>query len=98
MGDLMKAGMQTVNSLCEFLQVTVNRDGRQFQQDYIRGIAQHDLRMSSASHPSGTEIVLRPDKAIFGDTGFSEEAISHWMKERSAGIENLNSHVCRVAE
>ena len=31
MGDLMQAGLQTVNSLCEILQITVNREGNKFQ-------------------------------------------------------------------
>ena len=35
MGDLVQAGMQTVNSLCESLQVMVYRDGRSFRQDYV---------------------------------------------------------------
>lgn len=43
MGDLNQASLQNVNSLCEILCVTVNRDGDMFQQDYIRGIALFQL-------------------------------------------------------
>lgn len=89
MGDLVKAGMQTVNSLCESLQIIVSRDGRQFRQDYIRGIAQHDLRMSEKARPSGTEIILVPDKAIFGDAAFSENEINAWLQAETADITNL---------
>jgi AraC-like DNA-binding protein len=98
MGDLVQAGMQTVNSLCDTLQITVNRDGNQFQQDYIRGIAQHDLRISNAVRTSGTEIILRPDKAIFGDTVFSKEVISNWIEENSANIMNLEINVHSIDE
>ena len=57
MGDLVQAGMQTVNSLCESLQVMVYRDGRSFRQDYVRGIAQHELSPHPDARNGGTEIV-----------------------------------------
>ncbi len=83
MGDLEQAGMQTVNSLCESLHITVDRGGNRFQQDYIRGIAQHDLQISDSSRTSGTEIILKPDTVIFGETGFSEGILRDWVKEKS---------------
>ncbi len=98
MGDLTQAGLQTVNSLCDALQITVNRDGNQFQQDYVRGIAQHDLRISDAVCTSGTEIIFSPDKAIFGDTLFSEEAICKWIEAKSADLINLKINVHSVDE
>lgn len=94
MGDLMKANLQTVNSLCEALQVTVNREGRQFKQDYIRGIAQHDLIKSNSSSITGTEIILKPDTAIFGETVFSEEMINNWLKEETKDIVSLKVNIC----
>lgn len=93
MGDLIQVGMQTVNSLCETLQITVNRDGNQYQQNYIRGIAQHELHISKAVHTSGTEIILRPDKAIFGDSVFSKEVICDWIKIKSADDRNIEINV-----
>lgn len=98
MGDLVQASMQTVNSLCETLRVTVNRNGNQFQQDYIRGIAQHDLRISNAVHSSGMEIILKPDKEIFGDSAFSKKMLCNWVKEKSADIVNLETNVHSVDE
>lgn len=98
MGDLVQAGMQTVNSLCDTLQVTVNRGGRQFQQNYVRGIAQHDLRISDAIRTSGTEIILKPDKSIFGDTTLSQKVIYDWLKKESADITNLEINVDSIDE
>ena len=89
MGDLMQAGLQTVNSLCEVLQITVNRDGDRFQQNYVRGIAQHDLSISDAVCASGTEIILKPDTAIFGDMEFSQDALYSWLKDKSEDIANF---------
>lgn len=96
MGDLIQTGLQTVNSLCETLHVTVNRNGYQFQQDYIRGIAQHDLYMSDSVDASGTEIILNPDTIIFGDMAFSQEMLYDWIKEKSSDIVNLKIAVYSV--
>jgi AraC-like DNA-binding protein len=93
MGDLVQVGMQTVNSLCDILQITVNRDGHKFQQDYIRGIAQHNLLFSKMYCESGTEIIMRPDIAIFGDNVFSEQMIYDWLREKSIEISNLKINV-----
>lgn len=93
MGDLLQSGLQTVNSLCEMLHITVSRDGDQFDQDYIRGIAQHDLYISDSVLTSGTEIILKPDTAIFGDTEFSKDMICDWLKKKTEGIANLKVDV-----
>lgn len=89
MGDLLQVGMQTVNSLCEMLHISVNNEGKQFQQDYIRGIAQHDIYISDSVHTSGTEIILKPDTAIFGNTAFSKEMLCDWVRKKIGDIANL---------
>jgi AraC-like DNA-binding protein len=93
MGDLLQAGLQTVNSLCEMLHIAVNNGGDQFQQDYIRGISQHDLYISDSVRTSGTEIILKPDTAIFGNTAFSQEMLCEWIKNKTANIANLKVDV-----
>lgn len=85
MGDFAQCGMQTVNSLCESLQVNVYRDGMWFQQDYVRGIAQHDVVCRELEHISGTEMILKPDRQIFGDVEFSVEVIWRWVEENVKG-------------
>ena len=80
LGDFAGCGMQTVNSLCESLQVTVYRDGMVFQQDYVRGIAQHDIVSKELEHKSGTEMILKPDRQIFGDMQFSVEVLRNWIE------------------
>ncbi len=84
MGDFSQCSMQTVNSLCESLQINVYRDGMWFQQDYVRGIAQHDVICKEQEHLSGTDMVLKPDRQIFGDTEFSAEVIKDWVEENIA--------------
>ena len=89
MGDLVQPGMQTINSLCESLHITVTRNNHQFEQDYVRGIAQHEISVSEAGGLSGTTIVLKPDKAIFGNTAFSKKRIMDWLKNKAVDIPNL---------
>lgn len=94
LGDLSNAGLQTVNSLCEAMAVTVIRNGRRFRQDYVRGIARHELLSESCSCQQGMEIVLKPDRDIFADEVFSEERIKNWLKENAKEIQNLTFHCC----
>lgn len=81
MDDFSQCDMQTVNSLCESLQITVYREGYCFRQDYVRGIAQHEVICRKQEHSSGTEIVLKQDKAIFVNTKFSVEALKEWISK-----------------
>ncbi len=81
MGDFTQGGLQTVNSLCEALRVTVHRNGKEYVQDYVRGITQHEVLCREMEHPSGTEIVLKPDSAIFGELKFSVDMIREWIEE-----------------
>lgn len=90
MGDLVQAGMQTVNSLCESLQVTVYRDGRSFRQDFVRGIAQHELSVDRQAHEQGTKIVMKPDSVIFGEGEFSEDIIREWIEKQLPGDGRLD--------
>ena len=83
MGDFSQCSMQTVNSLCESLQVNVYRNGMWFQQDYVRGIGQHDVFCKELEHAAGTEMILKPDKMIFGETAFSDAVIRDWVKENT---------------
>ena len=81
MGDFAQCGMQVVNSLCENLQITVYHEGLCYTQDYVRGIAQHNVYCCETDHDSGMEIILKPDCLIFGETRFSADKIEAWVTE-----------------
>lgn len=93
MGDFKVSGLQAVNSLCENLQVNVYRDGMKFTQDYVRGIAQHEIVCIEEKHESGMEMILKPDTIIFGDCGFSKVIIEDWVKSKKEVIENKCSFI-----
>lgn len=88
-GDFSQAGMQTANSLCESLQVRVYREGICFWQDYIRGIPQHEVMSEPTEHLSGTQITLKSDRVIFGDTMFSDKLIRTWLQKQVTDINHL---------
>lgn len=83
MEPLPSHGLQVANSLCEKLAVVVYRNGTVYKQDFVRGIAQHEVTCEVTDHASGMEITLMPDKEIFGDTRFSKQFIESWIGELS---------------
>ncbi len=64
------------------LQIIVKREEKTFQQDYICGIAQHELYIYNLEGSLGTEIILRPDISIFGNKDFSSEILDEWIKQK----------------
>lgn len=93
MGDFAGSGMQTVNSLCENLHICVYRNGTCFKQDYIRGIPQHEVQSENTEHLSGTEITLKPDTAIFGNTTIYGSEIRSWIEKHTTDLQHLVVYV-----
>ena len=83
MGDLPFDDLKLVNSLCEKLTITVWRNGKIYEQDYIRGVPQHSVtsKTNDSKIPHGTQIVLKPDTLIFENTLFSREKLQGWISE-----------------
>ena len=72
LGDFPTIDLQTANSLCEKLQLTVYRNGNKYVQNYVRGIPQHNVICEVSNLPSGTEVILKPDTEVFGELTFKE--------------------------
>lgn len=88
MGDLPFDDLKLVNSLCEKLTITVWRNGKIYEQDYIRGVPQHSVtsKTNDSKIPHGTQIVLKPDTLIFENTLFSKEKLQGWISENYSGL------------
>lgn len=88
MGDLPFDDLKLVNSLCEKLTITVWRNGKIYEQDYIRGVPQHSVtsKTDDSKTPHGTQIVLKPDSFIFGKSEFCKEKINKWISENYSGL------------
>src|SRR4051812_16274348 len=74
-GGLHGVGSSVVNALSEEMVAQVKRDGALWEQKYERGKATSKLRKVGPARGSGTSILFRPDKEIFGKQGFSAETI-----------------------
>src|SRR4051812_45341848 len=64
-GGLHGVGVSCVNALSTKLQVTVQRDGKVFEQEYWTGIPQYPVREIGLSEKTGTKVHFWPDYSIF---------------------------------
>jgi len=80
-GGLHGVGVSVVNALSESLEVTVRRDGREYHQEYARGLKKTDLEDRGPADGSGTTIVFRPDPEIFPDLEYNFDTLSTRLRE-----------------
>ena len=58
-------GASCVNALSKLLLVTVNRDGKTFEQEYKIGVPQYAVRETGNNEKTGTKVHFWPDDSIF---------------------------------
>ncbi len=82
-GGLHGVGSSVVNALSESLQVTIIRDGHQWQEDFIDGGQPvgtlRDLGATKAK--SGTTVTFKPDPSIFSATVYKYDTLSERLRE-----------------
>ena len=69
-GGLHGVGISVVNALSEWVNVTVLRDGNEFNQRFEKGIAKGELKSKKQQNKQlskGTTICFKPDTTIFTD-------------------------------
>jgi DNA gyrase subunit B len=64
-GGLHGVGVSVVNALSTRLVATVNLNGKIYQQEYVRGAPQSDVKIVGKTDKRGTEITFYPDETIF---------------------------------
>ena len=59
------------------------RNGKIYEQDYIRGVPQHSVtsKTNDSKVHHGIQILLKPDTSIFESTQFSKEKLQNWISE-----------------
>lgn len=93
MEDFNSLGLKTANSLCKQLSVIIYRNDKVYKQDYVRGIAQHEIKCDVNVGKTGMEICLIPDEDIFDDIRFSKQRIENWIAEKTKDIHYLTVHI-----
>jgi DNA gyrase subunit B len=80
-GGLHGVGVSCVNALSSHLKVTVNREGKVFEQEYECGNPMYSVRAIGDSTITGTTVTFMPDKSIFYVSEYSVEILSSRLRE-----------------
>ena len=64
-GGLHGVGVSCVNALSKHLRVVVNREGKQYEQEYECGKPLYSVREIGPTEKRGTEVTFTPDNSIF---------------------------------
>jgi len=80
-GGLHGVGVSCVNALSTRLLVTVQREGKIFEQEYHIGIPQYAVREIGTSEVTGTRVHFWPDGSIFTVTTYKKEILEARLRE-----------------
>src|SRR6185369_1130655 len=80
-GGLHGVGVSCVNALSAKLHVTVNRDGKSFEQEYAKGVPQYPVREIGKSALHGTTVQFWPDLSIFTSGIYNREILEGRLRE-----------------
>ncbi|KAB2953931.1 DNA topoisomerase (ATP-hydrolyzing) subunit B [Heliorestis acidaminivorans] len=82
-GGLHGVGLSVVNALSAFLKVTVQRNGKVYEQTYERGATTSQLIVVGEAEKTGTTIYFKPDAEIFEELEYSYDTLAHRLRELS---------------
>jgi DNA gyrase subunit B len=80
-GGLHGVGVSCVNALSTKLLVTVQREGKIFEQEYKIGVPQYAVRETGTSEITGTRVHFWPDTTIFQVSVFNKEILEGRLRE-----------------
>ena len=76
-GGLHGVGVSCVNALSKKLLVTVEREGKIFEQEYGIGIPKYAVKETGTSEKTGTRVHFWPDASIFQETVYRKEILEY---------------------
>ena len=80
-GGLHGVGVSCVNALSSHLHVTVQREGKIFEQEYNIGVPQYPVREIGVSENTGTKVRFWPDHSIFTARVYKKETLEGRLRE-----------------
>jgi DNA gyrase subunit B len=97
-GGLHGVGVSVVNALSEWLVAEVRRDGKQYRQEYTRGVPAGDMQVLGKADKgeSGTTISFLPDAEVFEEIEWSTETLVQRLRETAFLTRGLR--ICLVDE
>ncbi|NBT07206.1 MAG: DNA topoisomerase (ATP-hydrolyzing) subunit B [Chitinophagia bacterium] len=82
-GGLHGVGVSCVNALSTKLHVTVEREGKIFEQEYSIGVPKYAVREAGTSNKTGTRVHFWPDLSIFQESVYKREILESRLRELS---------------
>jgi DNA gyrase subunit B len=82
-GGLHGVGVSVVNALSEKLLLTVRREGKVYEQTYIHGEPQEDIKVVGESKRTGTEIRFYPSDKTFNNIDYHYDILAKRVRELS---------------
>ena len=80
-GGLHGVGVSCVNALSDYMKVIVHREGKEFQQEYKRGVPQYPVKETGTANDTGTTVYFKPDSSIFTVTEYVYETVASRLRE-----------------
>ena len=80
-GGLHGVGVSCVNALSQHLRAEVHRDGKVYEQEYVRGVPKAPVLEVGTTDKSGTIITFKPDSEIFIVSEYKYEILSSRLRE-----------------
>lgn len=80
-GGLHGVGVSCVNALSTRLHVTVNREGKIFEQEYKIGVPQYAVREIGTTEKRGTRVQFWPDNTVFITTTYNKDILESRLRE-----------------
>jgi DNA gyrase subunit B len=97
-GGLHGVGVSCVNALSSKLHVTVNRDGKTFEQEYGIGIPKYPVREIGTSDKHGTKVQFWPDLTIFTSGIYNREILEGRLRELAFLNRKITIHINDLRE
>ncbi len=82
-GGLHGVGVSCVNALSIRLLAEVHRGGKVYEQEYVRGKEQYDVREIGTTDKRGTTVEFQPDQEIFETLIYNYDTLADRMRELS---------------
>ena len=97
-GGLHGVGVSCVNALSKKLLVTVEREGKIFEQEYAIGAPQYAVRETGTSDKTGTRVHFWPDLTIFQESVYKREILESRLRELSYLNKRINITITDLRE
>lgn len=97
-GGLHGVGVSCVNALSSTLLVTVQREGKIFEQEYHMGAPAYPVREIGVSEKTGTTVHFWPDGSIFANLEYNREILEGRLRELSFLNRKIYIHLTDLRE